>query len=199
MIKTIIFDLSEVLIKGIIGIGEKLTPYIEQPADVIDKAFWGPNLRELFIKNISEDEYLDNIINLNKWDVSKPIIKEIIRNNFHFTYDENIFLLKELSTKYPVYLLSDHGIEWIEYIHSHHNFFSVFYKQFFSYEFASTKKEEKTFQHFLSSTKLKARECLFIDDNLKNVETAKRVGITVVQFKDGDDLKENVQSILVQK
>lgn len=196
MIKTIIFDLSEVLIKGIIGIGEKLTPYIEQPADIIDKAFWGPNLRELFIKNISEDKYLDNIITLNNWDISKPIIKKIIRNNYHFTYDENISLLKELSTKYPVYLLSDHGIEWIEYIHSHHNFFSVFQKQFYSYEYGSTKKEEKTFQHFLNSTGLKAEECLFIDDNFKNVETAKRVGITAVQFKDGDDLKENVSNFI---
>lgn len=192
MIKNIIFDLSEVLIKGIIGIGDKLTPHINQPAEVIDKSFWGANLRELFIKNISEEEYLDNILTSNNWDVPKSIFKEIIRNNFHFTYEENISLLNELSNKYPIYLLSDHGIEWIEYIHSHHNFFPVFEKQFFSYEFGSTKKEEKTFQYFLNSTKLKADECLFIDDNLKNVETARRVEINAIQFKDGDDLRENI-------
>jgi HAD superfamily hydrolase (TIGR01549 family) len=192
LIKNFIFDLSEVLIKGIIGIGDKLTPHINQPAEVIDKSFWGTNLRELFIKNISEEEYLDNILKPNNWNVSHIILHEIIRKNFHFTYDENISLLNELSNKYPIYLLSDHGIEWIEYIHSRHNFFNVFKQQFYSYEFGSTKKEEKTFQHFLNSTKLKADECLFIDDNLKNVETAKRVGIKTIQYKDGDDLREAI-------
>ena len=192
MIKNIIFDLSEVLIKGIIGIGDKLTPYINQPADVIDKAFWGTNLKELFIKNISEEEYLDNILKPNNWNVSHSILHEIIRNNFHFTYDENILLLNELSNKYPIYLLSDHGVEWIAYIHSHHNFFDVFQKRFYSYEFGSTKKEEITFHHFLKSTGLKATECLFIDDNLKNVETAKRVGINAIQYKDGDNLREAI-------
>ena len=192
MIKNIIFDLSEVLIKGIIGIGDKLTPYINEPADAIDKTFWGPNLRELFIKNITEDEYLDNILIPNRWNVNHSLLKEIIRNNFHFTYDKNISLLNELSNKYPIYLLSDHGIEWIEYIHSHHNFFDVFQKKIYSYEFGSTKKEEKTFQHFLNSTGLKAEECLFIDDNLKNIETAKRVGINAIQFKEGDKLGENI-------
>lgn len=117
MIKNIIFDLYEVLIKGIIGIGDKLTPYFNEPAEVIDKSFWGSNLRELFIKNISEEEYLDNILIPNKSNVPHSILKEIIRNNFHFTYDENNSLLNELSNKYPIYLLSDHGVELRKNIH----------------------------------------------------------------------------------
>ena len=50
------------------------------------------------------------------------------------------------------------------------------------------KPNSNIFEHLMKSFKLKANECLFIDDSQKNIDGAKKVGIDGYLF-DGDAKK----------
>jgi FMN phosphatase YigB (HAD superfamily) len=78
-------------------------------------------------------------------------------------------LLVGLSANYEIILLSDHAKEWVAYIKSAHPFLGVFRETFFSYELGKTKKDPNTFLEVLERMKYRASECLFIDDNPRNI------------------------------
>ncbi len=51
---------------------------------------------------------------------------------------------------------------------------------------------EEIYQHTLDRFKMQAQECLFIDDNLRNVEGAKALGIQGYHFTTPQQLKEDL-------
>lgn len=62
-------------------------------------------------------------------------------------------------------------------------------RTFFSYEFQKTKKDQATFLEVLHQTACAPEDCLFIDDNPKNVAVAESVGITGIRFVDAAQLR----------
>ena len=58
MIQTIIFDLSEVLVVGLLGIERPLAVQLRVPELQVLRAFGGSRLERLFCGEITEDEYL---------------------------------------------------------------------------------------------------------------------------------------------
>ena len=58
----------------------------------------------------------------------------------------------------------------------------------FSGNFGMVKPNSDIFEYLIKTFNLKADECLFIDDSLKNIEGAKLVGIEGYLF-DGDATK----------
>ncbi len=83
MIKCIIFDLSEVLIAGLVGIEKALARELPVPRNKILPCFGGYLRDELFIGNISEDTYLKQIIAREEWAISTARLRTVIRSNFH--------------------------------------------------------------------------------------------------------------------
>jgi hypothetical protein len=61
MIRTIIFDLSEVLIAGLLGVEHILSPRLSLPPETILAALGGGSLRELCRGLITEEEYLAGV------------------------------------------------------------------------------------------------------------------------------------------
>ena len=53
----------------------------------------------------------------------------------------------------------------------------------------------KIYQLTLDRYKFKAQECLFIDDNLRNIEAASAMEIQTIHFKDPNDLKYNLKQM----
>lgn len=68
--KTIIFDLSEVIIKGLLGIESNLESKLNINKTEILDSFGGDNLRTFFMGNISEEQYFQRIIQSKCLDVS---------------------------------------------------------------------------------------------------------------------------------
>ena len=83
MVQTIIFDLSEVLIAGLIGIEKELAPLVNLSEEDFLEGLWTDSFWELMKGKISEDEYLSDVFKRNKWEVDKNIFKKVIRKNFH--------------------------------------------------------------------------------------------------------------------
>ena len=65
-----------------------------------------------------------------------------------------------------------------------------------SYRVKMTKPDPKIYELLLSNYGLKAEECIFIDDTLRNVEAAEKLGIHGVRFFNQEDAASKVSMII---
>lgn len=183
---TLIFDLSEVLIRGFLGVEQTLTPLLRVSEGQIVKAFGGDMLIALCKGEITEDEYWTTVLNTYRWNIPLDDVKRYIRENFQQTIPGMVELVKELSKSYQLVILSDHAREWIDYILDYHQFLDVFSLKMFSYELGSVKSEPETFEKALSVINTPPEQCLFVDDNQLNIATAKMAGLFGLHFTHTD-------------
>lgn len=182
MIQTVIFDLSEVLIAGLLGVEQQLAPRVGRPeADVLD-AFGGARLEALCCGRLSEDRFLAQILEEQGWDVTAGELKVAIRRNLERRVEGMDALLEQLRGRYELALLSDHAAEWVAHIRAVHPFLQAFSAQFFSYELGMTKRETATFEIALAALGRAPADCLFIDDSATNVRVARSLGIESIRF-----------------
>jgi FMN phosphatase YigB (HAD superfamily) len=188
--KTIIFDLSEVIIKGLLGIEDYLASTLNLDKHSIIRSFGGDNIRELFLGKLSEEHYFQQIITTNQLDTNIDELKKVVRNEFNFEIPGMASLILSLSKTYPLVLYSDHSKEWISYIMKRHSFLEVFKKMVFSYEQNCLKSDTDAFPKLLTRLNLGCSDVIFIDDTLENVQNAERCGISTIQFNGRFDLEE---------
>jgi FMN phosphatase YigB (HAD superfamily) len=197
MIECLIFDLSEVLIAGLVGTEKVLARELKIPEQSILPIFAGPMRDQLFMGYISEDDYLKDVISRGGWKINIGVLKRVIRNNFRAEVKGSRALVADLASTYHLVLLSDHAKAWITYIQSIHPFLSVFRQSFFSYELGRIKSDPQTFRIVLTKIAVNPKNCIFVDDNLRNVRVAESVGITSVQFITADQLAEKLDHVRV--
>jgi HAD superfamily hydrolase (TIGR01509 family) len=178
----VIFDLSEVLIAGLLGVERDLSRQIGVPEDEILTCFDGHRFEQLLLGNISEDAYLNYVITRDRWSISRAALKSAIRRNFHHEIPGTLEIVMDLVSNYQLALLSDHAREWISYICSVHSFVSIFDHALFSFDLGGIKSEPATFARALDSLALPAADCLFVDDNPANVAVAESVGLAGICF-----------------
>jgi hypothetical protein len=109
MITTLIFDLSEVLIAGLIGIEKPLAEKLQTPEEVVLSAFGGKLLEDLCRGKISEKHYLTKIIELQGWNISIQTLKTLIRENLGRRIPGMVEILQQLKPQYQLILLSVSG------------------------------------------------------------------------------------------
>ena len=184
-----IFDLSEVLIMGLVGIEKQLSPILNMPENEILPCFGGELLQSICRGKISEEYYLQKIVDHQNWQIEIERLKTIIRKNFHREVEGTKDILVHLANTHEVILLSDHAKEWVSYIRKIHSLFDVFHSVFFSYELGGTKKQSETFAKVLEEMNYGAQDCWFIDDSAANISVAANTGINGIQFKNADQLR----------
>lgn len=186
--RCIIFDLSEVLIAGLVGIERELSWRLSLPEDEILPCFGVSLFRELLVGNVSEDAYLRQVVAGGGWSIDIATLKALIRDNFHNEVEGTLDILKDLASRHDLALLSDNAREWVSYIRSIHPFLEVFRWTFFSYDLRGLKCDARTFRDALDVMALAPHDCLFVDDNPKNVSVAESVGIPSIRFVDTGQL-----------
>lgn len=194
MITTIIFDLSEVLIAGLIGIEKQLAQLVNLPEDEFLESLWTESFWLLMKGKISEDEYLLDVFEKNKWAADISVFKNVIRKNFHHKVEGMTELIEWLNKDYQLILLSDHSAEWVKYIDSIHPFLKLFNKKYFSFQSGKIKRERQVFELLLNENKLSPAKCLFIDDSEANIMAAREAGLNVICFKNANQLKRELEA-----
>ena len=198
MIKNIIFDLSEVIISGYHGV-EKI---LEQQYAILEEEFKKQKFLkyeyflELMRGNLSEEEYLEELLKRTNWNISIEQLKTAIRQNLNQPVPGTMEIVKELKAKgnYQLILLSDHTREWMEYIEENNKDLKMFDKKIFSYDIGAVKSDKQTFKTVLEKVAIVADETLFIDDYEKNVKNAKAVGIHGIVFENAEQLSKTLSS-----
>ena len=188
MLKTILFDLSETVISGLIGIEAPLAQALGVAEARILPAFGGDLLPRLCRGELTEDQYLALVLERQGWEISADELKQVLRGNFQRTVPGMWELLNSLSTRYELVVLSDHAREWVAYIQEVHTELAIFRKQFYSFESGSLKNEPGTFERVLGLLEREASECLFVDDNPENVSAAEEAGLSGIRFTSAEDL-----------
>ena len=196
MIKNIIFDMSEVIISGYHGVEKILEQQYAIPEEEWERERLSKN--ELFLNlmrgNLSEEAYLEELLQGTNWNISIEQLKTAIRSNLNRPVPGTMKVVRELKGKYQLILLSDYVREWMKYIEERNEDLKIFDKKIFSYNIGTTKSEVETFETVLEQTKIVADETLFIDDYEKNVKNAEAVGIHGIVFENADQLRKTLSS-----
>ena|SRR3989344_3748066 len=193
MIKAIIFDLSEVYLKGLKGAEKHIAPVLQIPEKKVWDALSSPELISFFHGQISEEDYLEAVIKKNKWDINIETLKKLIRKNFE-EIEGTREIIEELKRRdYQLGLLSVHTKEWIEYCNKKFDYHKFFDSILYSFEVAVSKPDKRAYEMILKLGK-KAEECLFIDDMEKNIQAAREMGINAIVFKNSSQLKKELKS-----
>ncbi len=198
MIKNIIFDFGGVLVDW-------------NPHYLFDKYFNDINEANYFVENVCTTEWNAEM------DGGKPFaqaVKErsamfpkyaealkLYQTNWMDTMGEEIpemyDLIKSLKANgFPViYGLTNWSAETFPTVQKTYRIFSLIDKIVVSGEVKQLKPNPEIFHTLLNKYNLKAEESLFIDDNLKNVEGAKAVGINAIRFENAIKLKEDLKAL----
>lgn len=200
MIKNIIFDLSEVIISGYHGV-EKL---LREQYGILEQGFKEQKQlkNEFFLDsmrgNLSEEEYLKELLQGMDWSISIDQLKTAIRQNLNQPIPGTMEIVKQLKEKgnYQLILLSDHVREWVKYIEENNKDLQMFDRKIFSYDIGVVKSDKQTFKIVLEQTGIIADETLFIDDYEKNVKNAEAVGIHGIVFENAEQLRKTLSSDL---
>jgi phosphoglycolate phosphatase-like HAD superfamily hydrolase len=192
MIKYLIFDLSEVLIRGILGVEVPLSKVLNRSQKSILDGLCGVGLEDLCRGKISENTFLKNVIIQEKWSIEITELKKYLRQNFQIKIDKMPELIKLLSSDYDIILMTDHCREWIKYIEDQHEFMKLFSRKYFSFKTGLIKSDQEAFSTLMQIKKLDPEEVLFIDDNPNNIWTAEQVGIRGILFKDQTQFEKSL-------
>ena len=141
---------------------------------------------------ISENDFLNNF----QKKIPKATLDQI-KMAWNFVIGDfpeyRLDFLKALSTKYPLYLLSNTDQIHIQYFKQKvgekffKDFENCFQKIYFSFEIGQRKPNAAVFELVLRDQNLKAAETLFVDDKLENVEAAKKLGLQIWHLKGGHE------------
>lgn len=204
MIKAVVFDLGGVLLdldmeKCKEAFREKAGfTTIDQYIDTFhQKGFWG----ELEGGTIGAEEFIGKCIENSRPGTTKDTVLDCFREFLEGIPAEKVDFLKELSGKYPLYLLSNTNpvaMDICKEIFSDAGFSpeEVFTKQFLSYEMKLMKPSPEIYRKAIEEIAFPADEILFIDDSQTNLEAAAREGIQTLHYIPGTDLRKAVMDRL---
>ena len=149
---------------------------------------------------ISDEKFLNEIrkkSNTNDLELIKKAWNSILLN----IPEERVHLLKKLSSKYKIFLLSNtNSIHLKEIISSYgekkwKNFISIFNDVYFSNQIGMRKPNEDVFFYLIKKNKLDVSKTLFIDDSPQHIKTAKKIGFKTYHLTD----KEDIVSLFLEK
>ena len=149
---------------------------------------------------ISDEKFLNEIrkkSNTNDLELIKKAWNSILLN----IPEERVHLLKKLSLKYKIYLLSNtNSIHLNEIISAYgekkwRNFISIFNDVYFSNQIGMRKPNEDVFSYIIKKNKLDISKTLFIDDSPQHIKTAKKIGFKTYHLTD----KEDIVSLFLEK
>ncbi|MFA6713689.1 MAG: HAD family phosphatase [Bacteroidales bacterium] len=195
-IKNIIFDFGGVLVDW-------------NPKYVYENIFQKKTEMDFFLKNICSPLWI------NKQDAGESIsetTKELqlkhpeYREEIEMFYrdwekmlggeiTENTRLIKTLKSKYKIYGLSNWSAETFPIAFKKYPFFSDFDGIVLSGQEKMVKPDSRIFKLLLNRYSLKAEESLFIDDNMKNVITAKEIGFLTILLTENINLNKKLTDL----
>jgi putative hydrolase of the HAD superfamily len=191
MIKTIIFDLSEVYLRGLLGTQDILSKKLGLEIKAID--LWTEDTIKLFEGKISEEDFWRKLRDDNKWNIRVKELKKIVRSNFREIEGTRDIIEKLKSNGYKLGLLSVHVKEWVDHCEKEFDYHKLFHSVLYSFEIEVCKPEKRAYELMLEKIESKAEDCLFIDDNSENLIAAEKLGIETILFKSARQLKKDLK------
>ncbi len=142
---------------------------------------------------VSGDEFRAYVLERSNPGMDPHLVDESLWRILRSIAPEKIELLKRLSKKYDLYMLSNnnpvclpHAVTMFE--EAGFPMYEGFKKCYMSFEMKALKPSEKFYKAVVEDIALPAEEMLFIDDSQRNVDGAIAAGLPAVYYQPGTDL-----------
>jgi len=197
MIKNIIFDLGNVLIK--FKPNEFLLRFT-QDKEYIDQFVSKITRSKIWLELDRGTNSVENAQNsfISKYPNEKDFIEQFFDQwmDMLTPIEENIKILEEIKRLgYRSYILSNYIKEAFSYISSKYSFLSLFDGQIISGVENVIKPEKAIYELLLSRYNLVPEESLFIDDILFFLKPAKKLGMKTIWNRPETDLREELKKL----
>lgn len=194
MVKNIIFDFGGVLINW-------------NPHNLYDGYFGDKEKAQWFIDNICTSEWNSQMDKGKPFDVG---VAELVAKHPDWETEIRVYqtrwhemvtqempgmtqILTDLKANgYPIYGLTNWSDETMQEEFKRWNIFRLVDDMVVSGREKILKPDPAIYHCLLSRFKLEPDECVFIDDNQKNVEAAQKLGIHAVRFEDAEKLRQTL-------
>jgi len=199
MIKAIAFDCGNVILSNSWPdpVFEKFCKEIgisyRKGTEIFFKHYDG---RLKFGKGSEYDFFKELLKNSNKKKLKLNDVKKLYYKKIHVK--KAFSLVKKLYKKYPLYTLNDEAIEWMNYRIKKFKL-KKYFKAFITSGFVGyAKPDKRIYQIMLKKAKCKPEEVIFIDNNPKLVEAARKLGINGITFRNKEQLIKSLKKFGVE-
>lgn len=199
-IKAVFFDLGGVILRTEYQTPRQhLAERFGMDYDDIDKVVFGGGTNgsaaRATLGEITEEEHWQNVMKVLKLPANEY---ERVRDEF-FGGDvldhEILNFLRSIKPKYRTGLISNAWSGLREYI-QREKFDDVFHHMVISAEVGVAKPDPKIYHIALEEIQVKAREAVFVDDVLENIEACQQVGMRGIHFRDAESALKQLKAIL---
>jgi 2-haloacid dehalogenase len=200
LITAIIFDFGNVFVKwDPHGVYRRFFPTTE----AVDSFLEEIHFAEWNTHQDAGRSFKDGVAELTK---QFPQYAELIQA-YHVYWEESITEIlydtidvarKLKSAGWHIYLLSNFSAETFPLMQKHYDFAQLFDDMIISGEHKMIKPDPAIYELTLNRINREARECLFIDDSLPNIETAQKLGFHTIQFHSPEQLDKDLEDLLGQ-
>jgi epoxide hydrolase-like predicted phosphatase len=199
-IKAVFFDLGGVIVRTEYQAPRQhLAESLGMDYDDIDKIVFGGGLNgsaaRATVGEIAEDEHWLNVMKVLKRAASDC---EHIRDEFFAgdVIDHDILnFLRLIKPKYKTGLISNAWSGLRNYI-VREKFDDVFDHMIISAEVGVAKPDVRIFQIALEQLQVKAKEAIFVDDFIENIEACQAIGMRGIHFKSSESALEQLKKLL---
>ena len=197
MLKNIVFDLGNVLVK--FDSNELIYSFFNKRQEEV-KSFYFDSLWNEYDQGLySVEEMIEK--GVKQFPELELSIKKLMYHwtEFVIPLKDNVAYIKDLKRfGYKVYILSNIPEDDTKYLRSLGVFDNID-GGVFSYEYKKIKPDPEIFHILLEKYNLKASECLFLDDRKDNVVVASNLGFKTIEVKDSskviDLIKEKISEV----
>jgi FMN phosphatase YigB (HAD superfamily) len=208
-IRTIIFDLAEVYLRGIVGVEVEIAKVLNvNEAEVVPIHLAGEKRDLLFRGKLSEDEYWQRVIEENNYPTSIKecgstlhFLKCAIRRNFKEMHGTGRVIRSLKNSGYHLGLLSVHAKEWTEYCEERFPLAELFSVRCYSFQEGMTKEDPEFYNRILLRLNADPKTTLYIDNESKNLEISRSptVGIGYThKFTNVSSLKKELTRLGIE-
>jgi len=163
--------------------------------DIEKLLFATPSAARATLGQITEEEHWRNVMKILK----RPVTEyERIRDEF-FAGDvidlKILSFLRSIKPQHKVGLISNAWSGLRNYI-VREKFADAFHHLTISAEVGAAKPSAKIYEIALEQLQVKAKEAVFVDDVLENIEACERLGMKGIQFKDPESTLKQLKALL---
>ena len=203
MIKNIIFDLAGVLIDCHPEIYLAHMGLNKEEIPLFKKLIWeSKEWQEGDKGNITYTQVLHHIYQNNpKYATKLKYLLENKNNDFILEENsENCKFFKEIKNRgFKVYFLSNVNTFDLQYNKENFSIFKLVDGAIYSCEVGCVKPEKRCYEILLEKYHLLPEECIFLDDNITNVEVASMLGIYSIYFDTLEKVKQKIEEIILEE
>lgn len=200
MIKNIIFDVGMVLVDfSWKRVFEELGFTGDTFEEVADATVRSELWNEYDRSRMSDEEILNGFIaKAPQQEANIRLFWEHVGDSiscFHYSHA----WIKEWKAKgYGCYILSNYAKRTYELTQDVLSFEKLMDGALYSYQVQQIKPDAEIFETLLEKFDLKPEECVFLDDNARNVEAAKELGIYAIQFTTKEEAVKELKKLGVE-